>query len=155
MKMDCRDGSTISNRLSPTSASTRARSSRSGFPSLGEFDLGRPAIVIGPGNQRRIPEDPRGAGLVPREDQRYVPGAEFTLYLARALRREPSPSGDDGDPVAHPFCLLHDVGGEQHRAAFARDLDHHVFHELAVDWIEPAEWLIQDDQLRLMQQTNR
>src|SRR5438876_2204561 len=50
---------------------------------------------------------------------------------------------------------LHDalpiLGREEDRDAVARELEHRVLHDLGVDGIEPGERLVQDHQLRLMQ----
>src|SRR5262249_15772829 len=84
-------------------------------------------------------------------NQSDMSSAEFSLYLAECSVENLLTPGNDGDPVAHPFCLFHDVRGEEHSPPLAGDFDHHVFHELAVHRIQAAHGLIEDGQFGFAQ----
>jgi hypothetical protein len=86
------------------------------------------------------------------ECQRDMPRAVSSLHFGERPVQHLGAPGDDGHPVAHLLGLLHVVGGEHHGSPRAGDLDDHVFHYLTVDRIQSAERLVEDDELRLVQQ---
>src|ERR1041384_1323189 len=110
------------------------------------------AVVVHPLDQGAVAQDLRGAVAVAAEGEGDVPSAELLLHLGERPIHHLPPPRDDHDVIAHPLGLLHDVGREEHRLPAPCQLDDHVLHHLAVHRVEPAEGLVQQDQVGIVQQ---
>lgn len=77
--------------------------------------------------------------------------AHELLQVPRRIGHQNAPVIHDDDPVAGHFRLGQDMGGNQHRMGAAQPLDELADHANLVR-VQPDGRLVQDDQLRLMDQ---
>ena len=79
-----------------------------------------------------------------------MPLAEARFHVAHRAIDHLLPARDDHDAIAHSLGLFHDVGGEEHRSPAPGDFDHDILHDLKVDRVEPGKRLVQEHQLRVV-----
>jgi len=61
---------------------------------------------------------------------------------------------DDGDRVARALDLVEEVRGEHHGATFAHERQDHVAHLVHASRVEPVHRLVQDQELRVSEETS-
>src|ERR1700744_1234212 len=73
------------------------------------------------------------------------------LDITHGARKYEMAVVNEADVVAELFDLIHAMGGEEDGAALLAKIDEGVHEKNCVDWIETAEWLVHDDELRLVE----
>src|SRR6185437_9199215 len=76
----------------------------------------------------------------------------MSLDLAHGAGEDEMPIVDEADVVAELFDLVHAVRGEQNGTPRLAKLDENVLEDGSVDRVEAAEWLVHDDELRLVKE---
>src|ERR1700722_20889304 len=74
------------------------------------------------------------------------------LDLTHGARKYEMAVVNEADVVAEFFDLIHAVGGEEDGAALFAKVDEGVHEKDGVDWIQAAEWLVHDDEFRLVEE---
>src|SRR5215204_6653787 len=75
----------------------------------------------------------------------------FDQRPRRSFGDNQTPFHDD-EPVTQPRGLLHVMGGEDEGLALIRELAQAVPDEMAGLWVEPCSRLVEDDDLRVVEQ---
>src|SRR6478609_4397125 len=118
----------------------------------GEHQLDRHSDIVHPGDQRLVAEDRVGGLPVPGEGEDHVPGPRLRLDLGdRPVHHLLAPV-DDHHAVTERLRLLHLVGGEDDRLPGPAELEDGVLEDLRVDRVESAERLVEDQEIRLVEQ---
>src|SRR5664280_2382525 len=73
----------------------------------------------------------------------------FRSQVGQGLDRDEPSAAQDPDPVGHPLHLGENVRGQQHARAFGRSLPDQCVELLLDQGIQPAGWLVEQDQLGL------
>src|SRR5690348_8159410 len=117
----------------------------------GELELRVLPVVVDLAHKSLVGKHLRGAPRVTVEPNHQVVSTTCPLDVAKRPVYEFATPRDDAQSIAQFLSLLHDVGREQDRPAAAMQVEHDVLHRLGIDRIEPREGLVQDDQLRVVQ----
>src|ERR1700733_11031977 len=88
------------------------------------------------------------AGEVDEDAVDWVSG----LDLTHGARKYEMAVVNEADVVAELFDLIHAVRGEEDGAALFAKVNEGVHEKDRVDWIQAAEWLVHDDELRFMEE---
>ena len=134
-------------RMEPAAAKTAA------MALLERLDLVRRPVLPGRAGRAR-PHDagqPCGIGA---SRQRQPPRQRGAGLVLRALEHL-APLGQQQQPVAQPFGVLHHVGREDHRRPAPRLLGDDLLEHALVDRVEAGERLIEEQQPRLVDQRGR
>ncbi len=91
-------------------------------------------------------------GAVALKDDLYAIAGVERFDLAQGAGEDEVSAGDEGDGVAHLFCLIHAVGGEEDGTTLFAEVHEGVLEEDGVDGIEAGEGLIHDDEVGLVEE---
>src|SRR6185437_16424261 len=115
-----------------------------------QFHVQRPIRVVHAAHECPVREYFRDAVPWPRvELQQDVPAAVRSLHRCHSTVQHLLAPRQNTHRVAHALGLIHEVRAEDHRLPGPLHLDHDVLERLCIDGIETAEWLVEDDELRL------
>src|SRR5437763_4655331 len=147
------------NELEALDASARLHESAKELLGIGpgcQLDLEIAVVVVEALDESRVAEDMADAILAgPRATRTDQRERDVALPGTRANRRHFAiehffAARDDAHRVAHSLGVLHHMRAEDDRLAAPLELDHRAFQCLRVDRIETAERLVENDEIRIM-----
>ena len=116
-------------------------------------DLDEPVLVVGALDHAVVPEQGRDPLAATRHAQRNVPRAMLRLHGRDRAVEHRLAAGDDAHRVAEALGVVHEVRREDHRLPAAAQLDDGVLERLGVDRVEPAERLVENDDIGVVEQS--
>src|SRR5580704_18295964 len=118
-----------------------------------QLDLQRTLLAIHAIDERAIREHvlDRVGRTVRRRERNRSPGMLCAHRRVRSVE-DFRALGDDTHRVAQPLGVIHEVRAEDDRAPALAKLDHRVVERLRVDRIQPAERLVEYDELGIVQE---
>src|ERR1051326_2766157 len=122
-----------------------------GIRARGELQLRLLSQVLHARDEALVGEDLRRSALAAVEGDQEVAAAALLLDLGQRPVDELLSARDDAQPVTELLGVFHDVRREQDRLAVPADLENGVAEHLRVYGIEPRERLVENDEIRIVQ----
>ena len=152
-KIWCSDGWIISNRCTDAPDSTIRRSSACGS-APGAISISKKRFESSARFTSELIAEYRRDALhsVALQRERDVSLAVLLLHVGDGAVEHLLAPRDDANRIAEPLGVVHQVRAEDHRLAALLELDDGVLERLRVDRIEPAERLVEDHEIGIVEQ---